>query len=216
MAEGDFLGGVDDESDDDDIVEVESERVEESEDDTPSVGANSLVKPVENVEEVVGVYDQFEEIKEKLLDTNTDLTEIGGGVHVNKSGWRKIATAFNLSIETVSTDRKVEDGVVKFTVEAKAVAPNGKSVSGVAMCSSNESNHMESVENIDNWDKDDDDILKVDGKWRRLKEPREVNEHNIIATAETRAKNRAISDLVGGGEVSAEEIGSKKRKEILE
>jgi hypothetical protein len=28
-----------------------------------------------------------------------------------------------------------------------------------------------------------------------------------MATAHTRAKNRAISDLVGAGEVSAEEIG---------
>ena len=31
-------------------------------------------------------------------------------------------------------------------------------------------------------------------------------EHNIRAIAHTRAKNRAISDLVGGGEVSAEEM----------
>lgn len=31
-------------------------------------------------------------------------------------------------------------------------------------------------------------------------------EHDIFATAHTRAKNRAISDMVGGGEVSAEEM----------
>ena len=31
-------------------------------------------------------------------------------------------------------------------------------------------------------------------------------EHDVYATAHTRAKNRAISDLVGGGEVSAEEM----------
>src|SRR5690348_3943230 len=31
-------------------------------------------------------------------------------------------------------------------------------------------------------------------------------EHNVRAKAHTRAKNRAISDLVGGGEVSAEEL----------
>lgn len=33
-----------------------------------------------------------------------------------------------------------------------------------------------------------------------------MTEHSIRATAHTRAKNRAISDLVGGGEVSAEEV----------
>lgn len=34
-------------------------------------------------------------------------------------------------------------------------------------------------------------------------------EHNIRAIAHTRAKNRAISDLVGGGEVSAEEVADE-------
>ena len=36
--------------------------------------------------------------------------------------------------------------------------------------------------------------------------------HNSRATAHTRAKNRAISDLVGGGEVSAEEMGGTNRQ----
>ena len=36
--------------------------------------------------------------------------------------------------------------------------------------------------------------------------------HNSRATAHTRAKNRAISDLVGGGEVSAEEMGGSGKR----
>ena len=36
--------------------------------------------------------------------------------------------------------------------------------------------------------------------------------HNARATAHTRAKNRAIADLVGGGEVSAEEVGPALRQ----
>jgi hypothetical protein len=66
---------------------------------------------------------------------------------------------------------------------------------------------MESLPKGGNWSEDDNDVLEIDGRHRRLKDPREVNRHNLIATAETRAKNRAISDLVGGGEVSAEELG---------
>jgi hypothetical protein len=31
-------------------------------------------------------------------------------------------------------------------------------------------------------------------------------DHDVYATAHTRAKNRAISDIIGAGEVSAEEI----------
>lgn len=38
-------------------------------------------------------------------------------------------------------------------------------------------------------------------------------EHDTRSTSHTRAKNRAISDLIGGGEVSAEEIISSEEKE---
>lgn len=39
--------------------------------------------------------------------------------------------------------------------------------------------------------------------------------HNVRATAETRAFNRAVSNLVGGGEVSAEEMVQEENKEAL-
>lgn len=220
---GETLFGDDNE---DEAVEVESEVVDSevvSQDEPDEMPVpddrNTVVKPVENIEEVVETYNQFDEIKQQLLSQD-DLTEIGDSVHVNKSGWRKIATAFNLSVEVVRTTKDVSDGVVRYSVMARAVAPNGKSTTASGMCASNESNHMEAgtpdgvssegkLEEMENY-------LKIDGKWRRLKDPREVNEHNIMATAETRAKNRAISDLVGGGEVSAEELAEKKREEILE
>ena len=37
-------------------------------------------------------------------------------------------------------------------------------------------------------------------------------EHDVLTTAHTRAKSRAIADLVGGGEVSAEELSGKQVK----
>lgn len=40
----------------------------------------------------------------------------------------------------------------------------------------------------------------------QLPRPARNSRHNVRGTAVTRAKNRAISDLIGGGEVSAEEI----------
>lgn len=167
---------------------------------------NSLVRPVEDIKEVAKLYKQFEEIKSELLSSG-DTTSIQGNIHVNKSGWRKIATAFNLSVEIVDQELWEEDGIVKARVLARATAPNGKTSTEVAMCASNESNHMEAGKPDDGTEpKDHPDYIKVDGKWRRLKDPREVNEHNILATAATRAKNRAISDCVGGGEVSAEEM----------
>lgn len=197
------------EEEEQDEIVVESTEVE------PADGGNSLIKPADNLEEVAELYEQFEQIKDKLLKSS-DTTPISGNVHINKSGWRKIATAFNVSVEVVEDETWIEDGIVKCKVKAVATAPNGKSATGEAMCASNESNHMEYVAD-DDADRskaqeiagEEETVLKIDGKWRRLLEPREVNEHNIYATACTRAKNRAISDCVGGGEVSAEEIGKE-------
>lgn len=189
---------------------LEAEPVDEGESEglpapTPQA-SNTLVQPVEDIREVAKLYNQFEEIKEDLLDSG-DTTKIGKGVHVNKSGWRKIATAFNLSVEVIDHETWVENGIVKARAKARATAPNGKVSTEIAMCASNEANHMEAGTPGDGTDPEDHpDYFKVDGKWRRLKDPKEVNEHNILATAATRAKNRSISDCVGGGEVSAEEI----------
>jgi len=176
---------------------------------------NTLVEPVEDIDRVVELYTNFDDIKNRLL-TGADTTEISNNIHVNKSGWRKIATAFNLSSETISITTWVEDGVVKARVMSRVTAPNGKVSTKSGMCASNESNHMERLEgsikqnhDTKGWSPADPDVVNVDGKWRRIKEPKAVNEHNIVATAETRATNRAISDLVGGGEVSAEEIGKE-------
>lgn len=196
-------------------IEVESEVVEEDStaNEIKPAESNTLIQPASDAESVAALYEKFEEMKGEILDFSTDIQEISGNNHINKSGWRKIATAFNLSVETVEESRDVVDGVVVYTVKARAVAPNGKSATGVAKCASNESNHMETLGDSENavekaTDKavSDSDVLKIDGKWRRLLEPKEVNDHNIYATAATRAKNRAISDCVGGGEVSAEEI----------
>lgn len=198
--------------DDPEEVELVEQSTVESEEDTVATPApqNSLLTPVTNIGEVVELYDQFEEIKEELLDKEQDITVISGNPHVNKSGWRKIATAFNVSVEVTDTESWVEDEIVKAKAKAVATASNGKTASSTGMCASNESNHMTKLGNhpgID--DPDHPDVLRVDNKWRVLKDPKEVKEHNIVAIAETRAKNRAISDLVGGGEVSAEEMGAE-------
>lgn len=189
------------------IDEGESEPLPQLDDDS-SVEKDSLIQPVDNIDEVVELYDQFEEIKSDLLDKD-DITNIKGRIHVNKSGWRKIATAFNVSVEVVEENVWVDDGIVKAKVKAKATAPNGKESVNISMTASNESNFMDDDAPVPEKPRNDPGYLKIDGKWRRLKDPKEVNEHNILTMAATRAKNRAISDCVGGGDVSAEEIGKE-------
>lgn len=214
------LGDLKDEAEEEeeeDVVDVEPQEKEtEVQPATPDPD-NTLIEPVGEPSEVAAMYEQFEEMKTTVLDMEKDTQKISGNRFVKKSGWRKLATAFNLTVETTEESRDLVDGVVVYTVKARAVAPNGKASSGVAKCASNEATHMEYLgdnekqamkkleergESTDNRD----DVFVVDGAYRRLKPPREVNEHDIYATAATRAKNRAISDCVGGGEVSAEEI----------
>jgi hypothetical protein len=105
-----------------------------------------------------------------------DIQKIQGREFLKKSFWRRVATCFGLSLELVREERLELDGHLAYRVVYRAIAPNGRSMDGDGYCSTAE---------------------KGRESWP---------EHNVRATAHTRAKNRAISDLVGGGEVSAEEI----------
>ena len=102
---------------------------------------------------------------------------------LKKSGWRKIARAFNLSFERVRSDveRDERGNAVRAEVWIRAVAPNGQYGDGDGYCSSEE-------------------------KRFQSRRGKQKLENDLRATATTRAKNRAIADLVGMGEVSAEEI----------
>lgn len=216
----DLFDDVDEEGEEEEPVEVEgevvdSESVDGGDASVPSApdADNSLLQPVADAEEVVAVYDKFEEIKSELLDHGTDTTEIGDSIHVNKSGWRKMATAFNVSTSEVDKEKEVDGRITRYRVKARATAPNGKTADGVAMCSSNESNFTNKIaddntplEEAERLADRPDRLVKVDGAWRELPMEEEVDYHNLYAIAYTRAVNRAISDLVGGGEVSAEEL----------
>jgi hypothetical protein len=138
---------------------------------------NSITLVYPNVVEAVSTMRAFQELKSKLLDDN-DVVQIEGKKYIKRSGWRKIALAFNISTEIVEVSREEKDGKYIVRVKARAIAPNGRVSEEIGVCDSSE------FEN---------------GKLR-------ASIHNIETKATTRALNRAISNLVGGGEVSAEEI----------
>lgn len=171
-----------------------------------------IVRPVD-IEKILEMFEDYEDLKSELLVDEDIQKGDGGGRFIKKSGWRKIATAFNLDVEIIDHLREVSDGVIRYTVKARARAPNGKIATAIAMAQSSEPNFTEIVK----WENKTDDvereefvedpeIVRVEGAYRRLKPVKELNEHDIITLAATRAKNRAISDIVGGGELSAEEI----------
>ena len=101
-----------------------------------------------------------------------------------KSAWRKLARYFNISVEVVRVDRDVlanhPTQAFLATVTARAVAPWGQSFEEVGACCTDEAT------------------------GRRV-----ITIADAIATASTRATNRAVSNLIAMGEVSAEEIGDR-------
>jgi hypothetical protein len=114
-----------------------------------------------------------------LADDDWQTFQSKGETHrfLKRSGWRKIALWFNLSLETVSIhiDRDKTDRPLRARVIARATAPNGRYCDGEGGASPSDTFGQKP-------------------------------EHDLAATASTRATNRAISNLVGLGAVSAEEL----------
>lgn len=97
---------------------------------------------------------------------------------VKRTGWRKIGTWFGVDLLVGSVDVERDDlgHPLRARVVGRAVAPNGRVAEDVGACALDEG--------------------------RRFAKP----EHDLVATAATRALNRATSNLVGMGEVTAEEV----------
>jgi hypothetical protein len=146
-----------------------------------------VLMPLDPAQVVEGMR-QYQQLLRDLLEPSDWQTEDKNGnplerPFLKKSGWRKIARAFNLSFERVhSRVERDEDGSpVRAEVWIRAVAPNGQYGDGDGYCSADEVRFK---------------------SWKG----RQKLENDLRSTATTRAKNRATADLVGMGEVSAEEI----------
>lgn len=141
------------------------------------------------VEQLAESFREYQELLPKLLE-DSDYQSAGFDKKtgkerkfVKKSGWRKIATAFDLDVVRVSdsVEYDANGSPVRAMAVWRAVSPSGRSMEGDGYCSV------------------DEDRFKRPDSRKKL-------ENDLRATATTRAKNRAISDLVGMGDVSAEEV----------
>ena len=112
------------------------------------------------------------------------IMHVRGKAFRKKSYWRAVSTAANLSVEIIDEREHTDDGGGRhWLATARATAPNGRTATGDGSCSASEKS----------------------GAMLTL--------HNIRAHALTRAKIRAISDLVGFGEVSAEGLSPSDWRE---
>lgn len=143
--------------------------------------SDQVLMPLD-ADQVVAGMEAYQQLLPRLLQ-DSDWQSTGDGKFVKKSGWRKIARAFNLSVMVVSVriERDYEGNPVRAETIARAMAPNGQVSDADGYCSV-----------------DEDRFASAKG--------RKKIENDLRATATTRAKNRAIADLVGMGEVSAEEV----------
>ncbi len=136
-----------------------------------------------NVDRALEDWEAYQKLTKELLDESDyqTFTDRKGNPHSfkKKSAWRKYMRAFNISTRIVDKEIiKSERGIVQeASFTVRAWTPDGRENEGWGNCS----------------------------KWEKNKTYDKPN-HDIPSTAMTRAINRAISDLIGAGEVSAEEM----------
>jgi len=123
----------------------------------------------------------YDEACHALLGRNDVQRGEKGRLFKKKSAWRKLGRHFGISTSIVRTAHEtLPSGEFLATVTARAVAPWGQAVEDVGSCCTDEETGR-----------------------------RKITVADAIATAATRATNRAISNLVAMGEVSAEELGKE-------
>jgi hypothetical protein len=144
---------------------------------------SEVIKPLDP-EALIDSFKAYQDLLPKLLD-DSDYQKADGKRFVKKSGWRKIATAFDLDVQMIRSriERDENDQPIRAEVWVRAIAPSGRSMDGDGYCSISEPRFADA-------------------------RGRQKLENDLPATASTRAMNRAISGLVGMGDVSAEEVDS--------
>lgn len=114
------------------------------------------------------------------------IMEIQGKKFRKKAYWRAIATAFRVEARLVSEERIELEDDWGYTATYRAITADGRKCDGDGACMASEKH----------------------GAMGTV--------HNVRAHAHTRAKNRAIADLVGFGEVSADELGPDSFEQIVD
>jgi len=171
-----------------------------------------LVQPIADLSAIVDMFTAYQKCVKALLvpipdgkRSSEDYQRIGSKDFKKKSAWRKLATAFGISGERVSAeDDFLPDGRIRRAKRTvRAIAPNGRSMDGEGVCDIYERCCEPGCSNTAT---SHDHCPAARSEhcpgWTHFSHA----EHDIPTTAYTRALNRAVSDLIGAGEVSAEEI----------
>jgi hypothetical protein len=137
----------------------------------------------------IGTEDDYQSFYDKKSKTTRRFPK--------KSLCRKLARYFGLDV-VIKSEQRVDlgDGHFAFEATATAVAPNGKKQDGDGACTT-----LEDRFDITPYDDEPPHKFEV-----RKKKALARAYHDVRGTAITRAKNRATMDLIGAGQVTADEI----------
>lgn len=173
--------------------------------------------------------EAYKELQRALDASMPDsIMTLEGRPYRKKSYWRAVAVAFNLSVEPISEQRETSglfgDGRDNFgfVVTYRATAPNGRSAIGDGACFAVEKArrfkcpHPEKEGSRRTLHFPPEACPDFNPAFQWLSLPAQSTEHNIRGHAHTRAYNRAVSNLVGFGEVSAEEVARDEHATVEE
>lgn len=206
----------DEEPEDANVVDVDGEEVPAETEGGPKsttaalVVANvpgPLMRPVATRDETVQAFREYQALRNDLL-TPADFQRAGKKEFVVKAGWRKLAVAMGVSDELRDRDYLRDDKgrIIRAEVVVRAIAPNGRYADGLGFCDFRERCCPTAYGDVCGDKRSSHKHCKSDcDGFNHFSK----SQHDIPATAHTRAKNRAFSDLFGFGEVSAEEVTDK-------
>lgn len=159
-----------------------------------------------NPDDASAYMTNYQEVCDAMLE-ESDYQIIGGKKTKKKSAWRKLATAFRVSDEVIDEELIYDDTnqIVSAKYKVKATLPNGRSTIGVGACSIfDKIRYKDTPKYVADKETPSNFILR--GRFSNA-------EHDVPSTGHTRAKNRAIADLIGAGEVSADELDEEYNDE---
>lgn len=176
---------------------VTTESVDQKTGEILDISPRTLHDVIEQIDTDQSIADQqrlanaFDKAVRALVGPN-DVQMEGNREFKKKSAWRKLGRAFGLSTEIIEAEtwwemNDWEDGPHCISrVRVRAVSPWGQYAEAIGKCSTRESRFYR--------------------RGHANFGARAKADHDCEATAQTRATNRAISDLIAAGEVSAEEL----------
>lgn len=134
--------------------------------------------PVASAPELVEAMRRFEQIKQALIVPDLDTYTVQGVSRIRKSGWRKLALAFGISDELVN--ERLERDTIGEPATIWHVTVRAYSRGGRSVIG----------------------VGSASSRERQFAHP----EHDLHALAHTRAKSRAIADMLGSSDQVAEEL----------